>query len=215
MSSTKMCFCACLLTRIVQPASPLSPVKAVLGQKWMHTSAMMSSWTKETRSKKTQIKLSQQFKVDGATKPGITDDLMGSEHRGVVIPDINTPGMLVNGVRFDELPVLHLKCSTNNTIAHLTDHTGGNCIGRTSCGQEGFRNSKKSSTVAAQATGLSIGYMAKKAGVQYVRVVLKGIGSGRLPVLKGVDMAGIKMVSLTDDRPIFANGPRPRKPRQL
>lgn len=42
-----------------------------------------------------------------------------------MFPDENTPGMLVDGVRFADLPVVHVKVSKNNTILSLT-----NCEGR-------------------------------------------------------------------------------------
>jgi len=32
--------------------------------------------------------------------------------------------MLVNGVRYDELPVIHIQSTKNNTIMIVTDHTG-------------------------------------------------------------------------------------------
>jgi len=31
---------------------------------------------------------------------------------------------LIGGVRFDELPIVHIKSSPNNTIIHITDYTG-------------------------------------------------------------------------------------------
>jgi len=32
--------------------------------------------------------------------------------------------MIVNGIRYDELPVVHIKSTKNNTIMNVTDHTG-------------------------------------------------------------------------------------------
>ena len=43
---------------------------------------------------------------------------------GFTIPTAETPSMLVNGVRFDELPIIHIHASKNNTIITVTDHTG-------------------------------------------------------------------------------------------
>lgn len=49
-----------------------------------------------------------------------------------------------------------------------------------SCGCEGFKNTRKSTSVAAQATGTSFGIKAIKKGYKLVRTVVKGFGAGRL-----------------------------------
>ena len=43
---------------------------------------------------------------------------------GVTIPTEDTPSSEVDGVRFDMLPIAHIKSSPNNTIIIITDHTG-------------------------------------------------------------------------------------------
>jgi len=43
---------------------------------------------------------------------------------GFTIPTEETASMLVNGVRYDQLPVIHIKSSKNNTIIIVTDHSG-------------------------------------------------------------------------------------------
>jgi len=43
---------------------------------------------------------------------------------GFTIPTEETPSMLVNGVRYDELPIIHISARKNNTIIAVTDHTG-------------------------------------------------------------------------------------------
>ena len=43
---------------------------------------------------------------------------------GGVIPTLETHAMLVNGVRYDQLPIVHIHTSSNNTIILITDHTG-------------------------------------------------------------------------------------------
>ena len=42
----------------------------------------------------------------------------------MTIPTYDTHAMLIDGVRFDELPIVHIKASLNNTIISVTDHTG-------------------------------------------------------------------------------------------
>ncbi|XP_010794073.1 small ribosomal subunit protein uS11m [Notothenia coriiceps] len=58
------------------------------------------------------------------------------------------------GKKFEELPIVHVKATYNNTHIQLTE-SGGQSLVRTSCGTEGFKNIKKSTPVAAQTTGIS------------------------------------------------------------
>ncbi|XP_077119568.1 small ribosomal subunit protein uS11m isoform X3 [Ranitomeya variabilis] len=88
-------------------------------------------------------------------------------------------------------------------------------ITRTSCGTEGFRNAKKSSSVAAQTAGLSAATKAVDKGVLHVRVIVKGMGPGRAHAIKGLTMGGLEVISITDNTPIPHNGCRPRKARRL
>ncbi|RTG85381.1 small subunit ribosomal protein S11 [Schistosoma bovis] len=72
------------------------------------------------------------------------------------------------------------------------------------------------STVAFQTVGISIGLKAKKLGIGAVRVVFNGLGSCRLPVLSGLNISGLKMISLTDDTKVhYGHGRRPRKQRRI
>ncbi|XP_068129670.1 small ribosomal subunit protein uS11m [Hyperolius riggenbachi] len=84
-----------------------------------------------------------------------------------------------------------------------------------SCGREGFRNAKKTSSVAAQTVGFAAATKAVDKGISYVRVIVKGMGPGRQYVLKGLTMGGLEVVSITDNTPMPHNGCRPRKPRRL
>lgn len=43
---------------------------------------------------------------------------------GGMFPDEKTPDMLIDGVRFADLPILHVKISKNNTVMSLTDAKG-------------------------------------------------------------------------------------------
>ncbi|GAA6225944.1 28S ribosomal protein S11, mitochondrial [Lates japonicus] len=117
------------------------------------------------------------------------------------------------GVKFEELPVLHIKATYNNTHIQLTDSAGKSMV-RTSCGIEGFKNIKKSTPIAAQTAGISAAAKATAKGVTFVRVVVKGLGPGRLPAIKGLTMGGLEVVSITDNTPVPHNGCRPRKARR-
>ncbi|XP_035538175.1 28S ribosomal protein S11, mitochondrial [Morone saxatilis] len=118
------------------------------------------------------------------------------------------------GKAFDELPIVHIKATYNNTHIQLTDSQGQSIV-RTSCGTEGFKNSKKSTPIAAQTTGVAAAVKAKANGVKFVRVLVKGLGPGRLPAIKGLSMAGLNVISITDNTPVPHNGCRPRKARRM
>ncbi|KAM6943533.1 small ribosomal subunit protein uS11m [Xenentodon cancila] len=117
------------------------------------------------------------------------------------------------GKTFDELPIVYIKATYNNTHIQLTDSAGQSLV-RTSCGTEGFKNIKKSTPVAAQTAGISAAAKATAKGVAFVRVVIKGLGPGRLSAIKGLTMGGLEVVSITDNTPVPHNGCRPRKARR-
>ncbi|XP_026122495.1 28S ribosomal protein S11, mitochondrial-like isoform X2 [Carassius auratus] len=81
--------------------------------------------------------------------------------------------------KFEELPIAHIKATYNNTHIHVTDCLGQYMV-RTSCGSEGFKNVKKATPIAAQTAGISAAAKARAKGVSYVRVLVKGLGPGRL-----------------------------------
>ncbi|KAF3832257.1 hypothetical protein F7725_025922 [Dissostichus mawsoni] len=105
------------------------------------------------------------------------------------------------GRKFEELPIVHVKATYNNTHIQLTE-SGGQSLVRTSCGTEGFKNIKKSTPVAAQTAGISAAAKASEKGVTFVRVVIKGIGPGRWSAIQGLTMGGLQVVSITDNTPV-------------
>ncbi|KAM7016026.1 small ribosomal subunit protein uS11m [Tautogolabrus adspersus] len=117
------------------------------------------------------------------------------------------------GKKFEELPIIHIKATYNNTHIQMTDSAGESLV-RTSCGTEGFKNIRKSTPVAAQTAGISAAAKATAKGVMFVRVVVKGLGPGRLSAIKGLTMGGLEVVSITDNTPVPHNGCRPRKARR-
>lgn len=118
------------------------------------------------------------------------------------------------GKKFEELPIAHIKATYNNTHVQVTDSKGQYMV-RTSCGTEGFRNAKKGTPIAAQTAGISAAVKAQAKGVAFVRVLVKGLGPGRLSAIKGLTMGGLEIVSITDNTPVPHNGCRPRKARRI
>ncbi|KAL2791071.1 28S ribosomal protein S11, mitochondrial isoform c [Daubentonia madagascariensis] len=118
------------------------------------------------------------------------------------------------GKKFEEIPIAHIKASYNNTQIQVVSATN-QPLARTSCGTEGFQNAKKGTGIAAQTAGIAAAVKATGKGVTHVRVVVKGLGPGRLPAIKGLTMGGLEVISITDNTPIPHNGCRPRKARRL
>ncbi|XP_004693034.1 PREDICTED: 28S ribosomal protein S11, mitochondrial [Condylura cristata] len=118
------------------------------------------------------------------------------------------------GKPFEEVPIAHIKASYNNTQIQVVS-AENQPLARASCGTEGFRNAKKGTGIAAQTAGIAAAAKARGKGVTHVRVVVKGLGPGRLSAIKGLTMGGLEVISLTDNTPIPHNGCRPRKARRL
>ncbi|XP_078140753.1 small ribosomal subunit protein uS11m isoform X1 [Centroberyx gerrardi] len=129
------------------------------------------------------------------------------------IPGQDSP-LRWGGKKFEELPIVHIKATYNNTHIQVTDSAGLSMV-RTSCGTEGFKNVKKATPIAAQTAGISAAAKATAKGVTYIRVLVKGLGPGRLSAIKGLTMGGLEVVSITDNTPVPHNGCRPRKARRM
>ncbi|GLV36193.1 mitochondrial ribosomal protein S11 [Carabus blaptoides fortunei] len=140
------------------------------------------------------------------------DNLINSKED--LFPDETTPNRLFNGIPFKEIPVFNIRVSPNNTILSLTDQKGVPKLIR-SCGVEGFKNTRKGTNIAAQATAISIGTRALERGWKTVRVRVRGLGPGRMSAIKGLQMSGLNIISVTDSTPVSWDPPRPRKVRKL
>ena len=120
-------------------------------------------------------------------------------------------------VKYEDLPIVHMKCTRNNTLLDVSDCTGQQ-IFRTSCGVVGFHNAKKGTTTAAQAVGLHMGNNLTRRNMKNVRVVIKGTGPGRLMAIKGLQLAGVDIVTITDNTHIptlHVGLLRPKKMRRV
>ncbi|CAL4142061.1 unnamed protein product, partial [Meganyctiphanes norvegica] len=132
-----------------------------------------------------------------------------------MFPDEKTADLLFDGERFADLPIIHVSVSKNNTLMTISNAQGEVKMHR-SCGIEGFKNTRKGTNIAAQATAISLATRALDRGIKNVRVTIKGLGPGRISALKGLTMGGINVVSITDRTPISWNcNPRPRAAKTL
>lgn len=107
--------------------------------------------------------------------------------------------------------VAYITSSFNNTLVSLTD-TEGNLLVQKTPANEGFKGSKKSTAFAATKAAKDAAETAiKRYGLAEVKAIIKGPGAGRNAAVKGLDSAGLRVISLTDVTPIPHNGCRPRK----
>ena len=110
--------------------------------------------------------------------------------------------------------VAHIQSTFNSTVITITD-VGGNAISWASCGQQGFKGSKKSTPYAASVAAEDAGRKAQEHGMRSLAVFLKGPGTGRESALRALQSAGFKITSIRDVTPIPHNGCRPPKRRRV
>lgn len=99
--------------------------------------------------------------------------------QGNIYPEEETPTTLFYGIPFNEIPIVNIKVSPNNTIINITNAKGVPQIHR-SCGMEGFKNTRKGTNIAAQATAISMSGKILERGIKAVRISVRGLGPGRM-----------------------------------
>ncbi|XP_039346568.1 28S ribosomal protein S11, mitochondrial isoform X2 [Mauremys reevesii] len=159
-------------------------------------------------------RLQEQMENTESVAPEVTANQSKSDFS--LFPPIPGQGSSLTwgGKKYEEIPIAHIKATYNNT--HIQVISPENLpFARTSCGTEGFRNAKKATAIAAQTAGIAAAAKACGKGVSHVRVVVKGLGPGRMSAIKGLTMGGLEVISITDNTPIPHNGCRPRKARRL
>lgn len=109
---------------------------------------------------------------------------------------------------------LAIEATFNNTKAVVSDPKG-NVLFWSSSGSLGFKGAKKGTPFAASKVGEILAEKATALGIKEVSVVVKGVGSGREPLIRGFVSSGIDLVSVTDQTPVPHNGPKPKKPRRV
>jgi small subunit ribosomal protein S11 len=107
-----------------------------------------------------------------------------------------------------------IQSSFNNTIVTITDEAGQVIVWSTA-GSCGFKGTKKGTPFAAQVTADAAAKKAIEVGVKQVHVQVKGPGSGRETAIRGLQGAGLMILSIRDVTPIPHDGCRPPKPRRV
>jgi small subunit ribosomal protein S11 len=110
--------------------------------------------------------------------------------------------------------VAHIQSTFNNTVVTISDGSG-NALAWSSCGQQGFKGSRKSTPFAAQVAAEDCARKAMEHGVRSVSVFVKGPGAGRESALRALTAAGLRVHMIRDVTPVPHNGCRPPKRRRV
>ena len=110
--------------------------------------------------------------------------------------------------------VVHIQSTFNNTIITITNLTG-DTISWASPGRLGFKNSRKSTSFAAQRAAEKAVFEASSSGIKNVEILLKGQGSGRESVIRAIQGAGFEITAIQDITSLPHNGCRPPKRRRV
>lgn len=109
---------------------------------------------------------------------------------------------------------LHVEATFNNTKVSFSDKAGAT-IFWSSSGSLGFKGAKKGTPFAASKVGDVVGEKAANLGIKEADVVVKGVGSGREPAIRGFMAHGIEITGIKDATPVPHNGPKSKKPRRV
>ncbi|XP_053128335.1 28S ribosomal protein S11, mitochondrial isoform X2 [Hemicordylus capensis] len=139
-----------------------------------------------SRGMQTVIQNLQGSAEDSATPAAEVPEIQSRGHFRLFPPAPGRESVLRwAGKKFEEIPIAHIKATYNNT--HIQVLTAENVpLALSTCGTEGFKNIKKATAIAAQTTGIAAAAKASAKGVSHVRVVVKGMGPGRLVLLPAV-----------------------------
>ena len=110
--------------------------------------------------------------------------------------------------------ILYVESTYNNTKLTLTD-IKGNVMAWSTSGSLGFKGAKKGTPFAAGKIAEVLGEKGSQAGLKDVKIIVKGVGSGREAAIRSFAAYGINITSLEDRTPVPHNGPKAKKPRRI
>jgi small subunit ribosomal protein S11 len=113
-----------------------------------------------------------------------------------------------------QIGTIHIQSTRNNTILTLTDKEG-KTKSWTSSGFIGFKNSRKSTSYAAQAAAEKMAHIARKLGFFFVNIKMKGLGYGKKNSVRALYRSGLTLLKIQDITPIPHNGCRVEKKRRV
>ncbi len=116
-------------------------------------------------------------------------------------------------VKINEYGRVVINCTYNNTLVSISN-SEGDVVSWATSGSIGFKGAKKSTPYAATLCAEDVAKKAMEKGIQVVDVITKGAGNSKIPAIKGIKQAGLKVKSINDRTPIPHNGCRARKRRR-
>ena len=143
-----------------------------------------------------------------AKKATTTEEVSGAEGAVEAPKAIRVPKKkIISGT-------LHVEATFNNTKVVFSDKNG-NSLFWSSAGSLGFKGAKKGTPFAASKVGETVGEKAAALGIKDADVVVKGVGSGREPSIRGFMSHGMEITGIKDATPVPHNGPKAKKPRRV
>ena len=112
------------------------------------------------------------------------------------------------------IAVANILSTSNNILINISD-LSNKTIYFGSSGLLGIKGSRRSTSYAGQSIANMLGKKLFFLGVRYLYVKIKGFGYSRYSSLKGLNLAGIKFLSILDVTPIPFNGCKPPKRRRM
>uniref|UniRef100_A0A915B482 Uncharacterized protein n=1 Tax=Parascaris univalens TaxID=6257 RepID=A0A915B482_PARUN len=106
--------------------------------RYIRTSTILCDSIRDAQRAGVKITRFEQTALEGTA--GAIDTLISVDTSNLDqrLPTPETMKQLFNGVRFDELPIVYIKASKNNTLVTVTDHKY-KILTYTSCRLEGFK----------------------------------------------------------------------------
>ena len=114
------------------------------------------------------------------------------------------------GAAVSSMGVVTIRSSRNNTIITATNQKL-QTIRQESGGSAGFKNSRKSTSEAAEQASRKLGEYVKARGMSTIVIKLKGVGQGREGAVRGLVLAGLTVTTIHDLTPIAHNGVKKKK----
>lgn len=109
---------------------------------------------------------------------------------------------------------IYITSTKNNTLITLTSAPGKTHFWA-SAGSVGFKNSRKSTSYAAQAAAETVAAKALNLGFSSFTIYLKGLGYGKDSCVRVFSKAGLLITQIIETTPVVHNGCRPPRKRRI
>lgn len=113
-----------------------------------------------------------------------------------------------------QTPIVWIQCTSNNTLLTLTDYKGST-LSWSSGGVCGFKNSRKSTTHAAEIAAIDLAEKIYKKGFKKISVKTRGIGRGKKKALAALSRSGLFLEKITEYSCVPFNGCRVKRGRKI